>query len=462
MGPSRRDTPLAPRPLPRTASRPFSRRRLLGAAAGLAVGGTLAPVAGCASTATSKVTPDGTTLEIWVWETAAQWQQIERTSGLNDRFPDVTFRWTALPYDQLHQKALVSMGAGLSAGLPAIVRTGMPYYRTFAHTGGLYDVTDDVTPHRSDILEPVWQGALIDDRLYQVPDDTGVLQFGYREDLLRQAGLPTDPDEFADQVSTYDELLAVGRKLRDHDIGLFNELAGDTFNQIVLQDSTGYFDKDGNVIFDSDYHVDVAETCKRIWKSGLTAHFEQGPQMWQAYKSGRLAMMFYPNWQDFVIRDNAPETAGEWKVSRLPAIAPGGRRAAAADGVCQVIPDSHPPEVKKLAAEVSVFLRLSKAATVAHMKTFSGAFVSYVPGLDALTNLPSPVLDDQRTYQLFLDAAREEDILPWYRTSIFFNTAQESATNAMYQVLEQEMPVRTALKKAADFIRGLQDAKGAK
>ena len=46
----------------------------------------------------------------------------------------------------------------------------------------------------------------------------------------------------------------------------------------------------------------------------MTSAFEQGPQTWQAYKDGKLAVMFYPNWQDFVIIDNAPETKGKWRV----------------------------------------------------------------------------------------------------------------------------------------------------
>jgi ABC-type glycerol-3-phosphate transport system substrate-binding protein len=440
----------------------FSRRRFLEAALGTAALGTFAALPACSSSSSSQ--GEKMTIEVWVWETEKQWQEVEQRSGLDKHFPNVTFKWTALPIDQLHQKALSALGAGLAQGLPSIIRTSMPYYRAFVNTGNLMDVTDKVTPYQKDILPDVWQGALVGDKVYQVPDDTGVQLFGYREDLFRQAGLPTRPDEVADLIKTYDDLLNVGHTLQQKTgVKLFNEQAGDTFNNLILQDSTGFFDKDGNVIFDSDYHVEVATISKKIWDSGLTTHYtDNSPQMWQAYQSGQLATQFYPNWQDFEILYYAPATKGKWVVTKLPSVMTGGRRASTADGVCQTIPNVLPDEQKQVALQVSMFLRLTKQATLAHMQTFSGAFVSYIPGLDAMTNVPSPVLDNQYTYKVFLDAANSEKILPWYRTSVFFSNAQDAVNNALFKILQQNAPIQPTLKSAADSIRQLQASKNVK
>lgn len=435
---------------------PISRRSLLG---GILATGVAPALSGCgAGSGGGK-----RVVEMWVWETEQQWKQVAATSGLSRRFPNVEFRFTALPQDQLHQKALVALGAGLASGLPSIIRLSMPYYRAFVNTKGLYDTTSIVAPHKAQILPGVYDGALVGDQLYQIPDDTGVMLFGYRKDLFQRAGLPTQPDDVAAELSTYDKLLDAGKALKRKGIKLFNEVAGDTFNTIILQDSTGFFDKDGNVIYDSDYHVEAAELSKRIWDSGLTTRFEDSsPQAWQAYKNGQLSTMFYPNWQDFTILDNAPDTKRKWRVTKLPAVRPGGRRASTADGCAQAVPDCLPADQKRLAAEVSAYLRLTAKATVAHMKVFSGAFVSYQPGLEAMTNVPSPVLDGQDTYRIFLDLARSENVLPWYRTSIFFNDAQTSVTNALYKILAENAPARKTLRDSANFIRRLQDTKGRK
>lgn len=437
--------------------KPISRRTLLGGAAAVPL------LSGCGAGSSRGGGGKKRTVEVWVWETEQQWKQVERTSGLDQQFPDVEFRWTALPQDQLHQKALVALGARLADGLPSIIRLAMPYYRAFVNTNGLYNMTSRVEPHKAKILPGVYDGALVGDQIYQVPDDTGVMLLGYREDIFHRLGLPSDPDGVAGLFTTYDDMIAAGRAMHRKGIGLFNEVAGQTFNNLILQDSTGYFDKQGNVIYDSDYHVEVAELSLRIWKSGLTTHFEDsGPQMWEAYKSGQLATMFYPNWQDFTILDAAPTTRRKWKVTKLPAVHSGGRRASSADGCAQAVPDCLPDDQKKLAADVSTYLRLTTKATVAHMKTFSGAFVSYQPGLEAMTDLPSPVLDKQDTYKIYLGLAQSEKILPWYRTSIFFNDASDSVSNAIYKILLQGAPIKKTLHDSANFIRRLQDAKGRK
>jgi ABC-type glycerol-3-phosphate transport system substrate-binding protein len=184
--------------------------------------------------------------------------------------------------------------------------------------------------------------------------------------------------------------------------------------------------------------------------------------MWEAYNNDQLVTTFYPNWQDFLILDFAPETKGKWRVTRLPAVQSGGKRAHADDGVCLTIPSALPDDEKELAIEVALYMKLTEKATVAHMETFNGAFVSYVPGLEAVSDKPSQVLDEQFVYRLFLDAAREEEILPWYRTSVFFPDAAEAVSDAMFEILKRNAPIEQRLKEAADSIRRLQERKGTK
>ena len=95
------------------------------------------------------------------------------------------------------------------------------------------------------------------------------------------------------------------------------------------------------------------------------------------------------------------------------------------------------------------------------MKEFSGAFVSFVPGLEAMTDTLSPVLDNQYTYKLYLDAARTENILPWYRSStVFYSNAGTAANDAFFKILQNKAPIKESLKAAADSIRQLQKDKG--
>jgi hypothetical protein len=118
------------------------------------------------------------------------------------------------------------------------------------------------------------------------------------------------------------------------------------------------------------------------------------------------------------------------------------------------------PEKKELPTKVAEHMKLTTEATVAHMKEFSGAFVTYVPGLEAMKDQPSPILDGQFVYPIYLAAAQDEQIYPWYRTSVFFDDANQTANDAMFKILTEDAPIEAALTEAADSIRKLQQSSG--
>ena len=117
-------------------------------------------------------------------------------------------------------------------------------------------------------------------------------------------------------------------------------------------------------------------------------------------------------------------------------------------------------EKKQLALQVAEYMKLTTKATVAHMKEFSGAFVTYVPGLELMKDQPSPILDNQFVYPMYLKAAVDEKITPWYRTSAFFVDASRAINGAMFKILTENAPVEASLKEAANSIRDLQKQKG--
>src|SRR5690606_35311510 len=198
-------------------------------------------------------------VEMWMWETEEQWKQVEAASGLNEQFPDVEFRWTSLPYADLHQKAVASLAAGIPEGLPSLFRTHNPFYRPLVNTGSILDVTEQLAPYESDVLGSVWQEGTIDGRHDHVPDDTSVLLMGYRTDIFEAAGLPTDPAEVAELLATYDDYITVGQTIKDATgASITNMTAGSTmFTNFIGQNTTGLFNEEGNVIFDSEAHVEA-------------------------------------------------------------------------------------------------------------------------------------------------------------------------------------------------------------
>jgi ABC-type glycerol-3-phosphate transport system substrate-binding protein len=402
-------------------------------------------------------------VEMWMWETPEQWLKVEADGGLNEKFPDVEFKWTSLPFNDLHQKAIASLVAGIPEGLPSIFRTYNTFYRPLVNTQSVLEVTEQVTPYEADVFPPVWLEGQLDGKHYHVPDDTIVYLHGYRTDIFEAAGLSIDPAEVRQLLATYDDLIKVGQTIKDKTGASIIELLPDGayFQRLAGQNTTGLFDSEGNVIFDSEVHLAAAETVKRLWDSGLTLEVS-GPQYWQAMKDNMLATTLYPNYLDFVIQDNAPETAGKWRVTGMPALNADSKRTIVWPGLGLVIPAILPEDQQQLALEIALYMKLTEKATVAHMKTFPGAFVSYVPGLEAMREEPSPVLNDQFTFQVFLDAFAEEQPLPRLVTSAFDNDASTAVNDAMFRILKENAPIQETLVAAADSVRQLQDSQGMK
>lgn len=404
-----------------------------------------------------------TTLNMWIWETVPHWEKVAKLAGLQQRFPNVKVQFTALDFNSLHQKLLTALTAGIGTGLPDIARTHPSYYLPIVKTGAVLETTKQIVPYHKDIVASRYDGMLVDGKIYGVPDDFGCYLMGYRVDLFRKAGLPTDPEKVAALWPTWADFIKIGRRLESKlGVKLINMNASAPYYDVIQnQGSTGQFDAHGNVIFDSAYHIRAAEIWKTLYKSGLVTNYADGsPQYWSAHKQGKIATAIYPNWQDFVVLDFAPSLKGKWRVARLPAPSAGVPRIAATDGVQLVIPTAIPAERQKLALAVATYLRLTTKATVAHMTSFPGAFVSYLPGLDAMRSHLSPVLDDQSAYAYYPRMIREEHMKSLLYSSTHVAKAGDLQQTALFNILTKNASIAPSLKQAADQVRALQKSTG--
>jgi len=443
-----------------------SRQDFLKVSGAVALGGAAALADPAAIISTLAAAPP-TTLNMWIWETVPHWNNVVKASGLAQRFPNVQIQFTALAFAGLHQKLLTALTAGIGTGLPDIARTHPSFYLPLVKTGAILETTKQVSPYRKDIVASRYDGMLVDGKLYGVPDDFGAYLMGYRVDLFQKAGLPTDPDKVAALWPTWAEFIKVGQHLKSKlGVNLLNvdpTTLYQNYEVVKNQGSTGDFDAGGNVIFDSAYHVQAAQIWQGLFKSGLVTSYAVGaPQYWNAHKQGKIAAKIYPNWEDFVVQDFIPSTKGQWRITRLPAPAAGVPRVAATDGVQQIIPTGISADRQQLALAVSMYLRLTTKATVAHMTEFPGAFASYTPGLDALSSRLSPVLDQQSTYGYVPKVIREENMKPFLYSSTHFSKADALLQTAIFDILSKNAPIAATLKNAADQVRSLQQSTGQK
>ena len=79
--------------------------------------------------------------------------------------------------------------------------------------------------------------------------DTGPTGLYYRSDLFDEAGLPSEPEEVAESIRTWDALLELGAKLRaDSDLALIAN-ATMIFNQYINASPERYFDSSNQPLY---------------------------------------------------------------------------------------------------------------------------------------------------------------------------------------------------------------------
>ncbi|MBI2939201.1 MAG: hypothetical protein HYY04_02085, partial [Chloroflexi bacterium] len=283
-GPAAQPTAAPPPPAPTATPAPAAPKptQKPAAAAPTAAPAAAAPTAKPAPVAAPKTAGKGpTTLEVWIWETVEHWEKVVKASGIEEALPEVKLKYVALPGAQLQQKFTVGLAAGMPAGMPDICRTSLNYYQEMVNSGGLAETTEQVKPGQKDIVPASYEAVLVKGKLYAVPDDMIATQLGYRIDLFEKAGLPTDPSEVSKLVPTWEDFVKVAApaaKKLGVNLMNFGPDAGFFLDQST-QVSTGFFDKDGNPIFDSPDHVKAMENVKRIWDTGLISSLA-GPQFW--------------------------------------------------------------------------------------------------------------------------------------------------------------------------------------
>lgn len=179
---------------------------------------------------------------------------------------------------------------------------------------------------KSQYLPWKWQaGSTPDGKLLGFPLDTGPAALYYRHDLFAQAGFPSEPDEVASAVSTWDDYFKFGQELMKALPGRYMITdAKRVFTYSMAQEPRKYLDRDNKFIGDQD-HVQLA------WHRAVTAvqmkltagFFDNGAasgslDQHAAWNAGAELSVVNASWMTSEIKDAAPKTSGAWRVCRCP------------------------------------------------------------------------------------------------------------------------------------------------
>lgn len=394
------------------------------------------------------------TATIWDWDAQSFWESSLEASGFYKDYPEVKLKIEQIGFFDLHNKLSVGVMAG--AGLPAGTRVQSMYFQSLVAKDAFQDVTSRLLSIKEKFWPVSWELLSVDEKVYAVPDLTHMIGMLYRRDILEKAGFPSEPEKVSELWPTWDEYIEVGKKILDN-LGVHMVSMGPAnINLWNIENmvTTGLFNKEGKVIFDSPEHIKVARTLKGIWDAGIAKPYPwDTPQYWTACSEGEIATIFAYDWLTNKINYNMPETIGLWGLAKAPAFYKGGRRSGISTFDTLAILKQVPDMEKEIALRAFLYRSANLAGAKAWMQTgWKGNFSSLKQAVEEIAENPFPALAGQKQYEFYLDIMEKEDLLPFYQP-LGFPKANELWFGALFKILEENAPVEKTLHDAAEEAR---------
>ncbi len=294
--------------------------------------------------------------------------------------------------------------------------------------------------------------------IFGLPHDVHPVQLAYRRDIFQKEGVDVS------KIRTWEDFIRVGRKLTIPNKRYMIELSDSdpsNLEMCLFQRDGGYFDPQGNCIFDNETAVQTM-----LWYVPLVAgpgkignNLGGGQILTKAVEDGYLLCLICPDWRSKSIETDIPRMAGKMALMPLPAVTPGGRRTSTWGGTMLGITKKcrHPD----LAWALALYLYLDKPQLAQRFRD-----TNILPALRSAWDQPS--FREPRSYwsgqPLGLLYARLAPHVPFQYTSPFIATAKAKLGEALVACVQYykehgsagfEPFVRAKLKQKADDVRRL-------
>lgn len=182
--------------------------------------------------------------------------------------PDVKVNLEFVPYEGLHDKTVLSQGAG---GGYDVVLFDVIWPAEYAANNILVDQTDKITDEmEAGVLPGAWTTVEYQGRRYGMPWILDTKYLYYNKEMLAEVGIDNPP-------STWGELAAAAQKIKDAGIAEYPIVWSWAQAEAVICDYTtllsaygGDFIKDGKPVFQNGGGLDALTYMVESYKSGLT------------------------------------------------------------------------------------------------------------------------------------------------------------------------------------------------
>ncbi|MBC8075947.1 MAG: extracellular solute-binding protein [Chloroflexales bacterium] len=225
---------------------------------------------------------------------------------------DIKSYWPDSPYFPLLRNALKK-----GTGAPDLAVIGPGQLAELVAAGGLADLAAapfDGSKFQQDMVESTWGQSLFDGKLFGMPWNVEPASFWYRADVLKTAGLESEPEQI--EAQTWEELFALGQALKAKKEGItLLPDATDIFWTVVGQQGFGWFD--GSRVLIRQKGVKAATIAAKARKLKLDANTDLNDFSVLLRQGLAVGWLASPGFQAFLAQ-YAPETVGAWRAVAVP------------------------------------------------------------------------------------------------------------------------------------------------
>ena len=364
--------------------------------------------------------------------------------GFNEVYPNIEVELVFTDTTAHHQSLQTALTAG--TGAPDVAMVEGAYIAQYRDSVALTDLnTLGADALKDDFVAFKWDQAVSSDgsRLVAIPWDLGPTLFYYRTDVFEEVGLPTDPDEVLELMSTWDGVLEVAEKVSIPGERWFLPSAAYPYQWLFI--NRDYYDEDLNLILEREGDLECLEACLEIRQNGWDMNVDMwSTEAYAAYAAGTCVCVAAGSWfSGFFKTDIDPDGAGHWGATSLPAGMPDTNWG----GSFLVIPEQ---SQNKEAAWA--FVKYMMATTDAQNAMFKAIdyFPAYIPAWDAAPELytdPDPYFGSQEPSPNAIATEIAANV-PVVNNTIMDTTAEGciySAFNAGAEAGETPEQIRTRL-----------------
>jgi arabinosaccharide transport system substrate-binding protein len=338
-----------------------------------------------------------------------------RVDAWNAQNPDrqITLDASTLPYEDMHNKLLLSLQAG--TGAPDLVDIEISRFGNYLKGDpsaiGLVDLVDIINKNKDQLMPQRVNVYSKAGHYYGAPTHLGASLMFYNDALLKGAGVDID------SINTWDDFIAAGKEVTQGDV--YMTVIDNYFQFFLLaqMNGGGLMDQDGNLVLYRPENVEALRFIQDLIFTDKIAKINPGPgldspESYAMMNAGQVAAVWAPEWFVGRYATQMPDLNGKMRVRPVPPMKPGSYTAAMGGGTGTAITKQIAQEKLQTALDYLDFAKLSLEGNLAIWKTLHFDPFRFDAYDDPSMNDPDPFFSNEKIMQVVKEEAK--NLAPQY------------------------------------------------